>query len=237
MKKSWDILKLEGKELEENVEKRTREKVMIHQEKNLAFNRFRLVKKMREYETLRGFGSVRMSGCSPDFKIADENQIRLKVPTKYIYCLVITDGIEKLGWVCPLQQRMKQVLGDLGVGYRWMFDIDYLTNSINYIPVSLENQAKPHAGTSTVTNHTGTSEVTNSAGASNTNASEEEDEYEELIIVPIAVQHTTEKVGTRKPSTNSKKEEYLIELQNLKSQEKEASPKGITEDAPDILAF
>ncbi|GJS25241.1 ribonuclease H-like domain-containing protein [Tanacetum coccineum] len=35
-----------------------------------------------------------------------------------------------------------------GVGYRWMFDIDYLTDSINYIPVSLENQANPHAGAS-----------------------------------------------------------------------------------------
>ncbi|GKG39192.1 hypothetical protein Tco_0463337, partial [Tanacetum coccineum] len=33
-----------------------------------------------------------------------------------------------------------------------MFDIDYLTNSMNYIPVSLENQANPHAGTSEVTN-------------------------------------------------------------------------------------
>ncbi|GJS49403.1 hypothetical protein Tco_0599524 [Tanacetum coccineum] len=32
-----------------------------------------------------------------------------------------------------------------GVGYRWMFDIDYLTDSMNYIPVSLENQANPYA--------------------------------------------------------------------------------------------
>ncbi|GJZ54451.1 putative ribonuclease H-like domain-containing protein [Tanacetum coccineum] len=38
-----------------------------------------------------------------------------------------------------------------GVGYRWMFDIDYLTDSMNYILVSLENQANPHAGTSAVT--------------------------------------------------------------------------------------
>ncbi|GJU06768.1 putative ribonuclease H-like domain-containing protein [Tanacetum coccineum] len=38
-----------------------------------------------------------------------------------------------------------------GVGYRWMFDIDYLTDSMNYIPVSLENQANPHAGTSEIT--------------------------------------------------------------------------------------
>ncbi|GJR66897.1 putative ribonuclease H-like domain-containing protein [Tanacetum coccineum] len=46
------------------------------------------------------------------------------------------------------------------------------------------------------------------SGTPNTNASEEEDKAEELII-----------------------------LRNLKSQEKEASPNGISEDAPDILAF
>ncbi|GJY92385.1 putative ribonuclease H-like domain-containing protein [Tanacetum coccineum] len=60
-----------------------------------------------------------------------------------------------------------------GVGYRWMFDIDYLTDSMNYIPVSLENQTNPHLGTS---------EVTNSACTLQTpyaNAFEEEDEAEE----------------------------------------------------------
>ncbi|GJU59895.1 putative ribonuclease H-like domain-containing protein [Tanacetum coccineum] len=46
-----------------------------------------------------------------------------------------------------------------GVGYRWMFDIDYLTDSMNYIPVSLENQANPHAGASEVTNSAGTSQT------------------------------------------------------------------------------
>ncbi|GKF59192.1 hypothetical protein Tco_0175978 [Tanacetum coccineum] len=30
---------------------------------------------------------------------------------------------------------------------------DYLTDSMNYIPVSLENQANPHAGTSEITNN------------------------------------------------------------------------------------
>ncbi|GJR97937.1 hypothetical protein Tco_0270111 [Tanacetum coccineum] len=124
-----------------------------------------------------------------------------------------------------------------GVGYRWMFDIDYLTDSMNYILVSLENQAKPHAGTSAVTTHAGISKVTNNTGTPNANASEEEDEVEELIIVPIAVQHTAAKVGTRKPSTNSKKEECLTELQNLQTQEKEAFSTGISEDTPEILAF
>ncbi|GJT88989.1 putative ribonuclease H-like domain-containing protein [Tanacetum coccineum] len=46
-----------------------------------------------------------------------------------------------------------------GVGYRWMFDIDYLTDSMNYIPVSLENQANSHAGASEVTNSAGTSQT------------------------------------------------------------------------------
>ncbi|GJV19866.1 putative reverse transcriptase domain-containing protein [Tanacetum coccineum] len=48
------------------------------------------------------------------------------------YCLVITDDCTRFN-----KPNVK------GVGYRWMFDIDYLTDSMNYIPVSLENQANP----------------------------------------------------------------------------------------------
>ncbi|GJU83059.1 putative ribonuclease H-like domain-containing protein [Tanacetum coccineum] len=88
-----------------------------------------------------------------------------------------------------------------GVGYRWMFDIDYLTDSMNYIPVSLENQANPHAGASEVTNSAGTSQTPCS------NASEERDEDVELIVVPSTVKNTEEKAESRKSSTNSKKEE------------------------------
>ncbi|GJY56874.1 putative ribonuclease H-like domain-containing protein [Tanacetum coccineum] len=84
-----------------------------------------------------------------------------------------------------------------GVGYRWMFDIDYLTDSMNYIPVSLENQANPHAGDS---------EVTNSAGTPTPIASEEKDEEVELIVVPSAVRIPEEKDESRTSSTNSKKE-------------------------------
>ncbi|GKA01150.1 putative ribonuclease H-like domain-containing protein [Tanacetum coccineum] len=114
-----------------------------------------------------------------------------------------------------------------GVGYRWMFDIDYLTDSINYIPVYLENQANPHAGVSEVTNSAGTSQTPNA------NASKEENEVEELIVVSTAVKNTAEKARTRKPSTNSKENELLTKPQ----QEKEASPTGISKDTPKILAF
>ncbi|GJX95633.1 putative ribonuclease H-like domain-containing protein [Tanacetum coccineum] len=114
-----------------------------------------------------------------------------------------------------------------GVGYRWMFDIDYLTDSMNYIPVSLENQANPHAGASEVTNSAGTSQTPSS------NASEEKDEDVELIVVPSTVRNTEEKAESRKSSTNSKKEEILTELQ----QEKKASSTDTSEDNPKILAF
>ncbi|GKB32284.1 hypothetical protein Tco_0871685, partial [Tanacetum coccineum] len=108
-----------------------------------------------------------------------------------------------------------------------MFDIDYLTDSMNYIPISMENQANPHAGTSEVTNSAGTSHTPN------TKASEEKDEDAELIVVPSAVKDTVEKVETGKYSTNSKKEEILIEPQ----QENETSSTGTSEDNPKILAF
>ena len=42
-----------------------------------------------------------------------------------------------------------------------MFDIDYFTHSMNYIPVSLENQANPHASTKEVTNHVGIQPTSN----------------------------------------------------------------------------
>ncbi|GKF21610.1 hypothetical protein Tco_0070248, partial [Tanacetum coccineum] len=85
-----------------------------------------------------------------------------------------------------------------------------------------------------------TLEVTNSAGTlqtPNANAFEEEDGVEELIVVPTAVRYTASKVGPRKSSTNSKAEEFLTELQNLKTQEKEAYSTDISDDTPEILAF
>ncbi|GKG39389.1 hypothetical protein Tco_0463534, partial [Tanacetum coccineum] len=30
-----------------------------------------------------------------------------------------------------------------GIWHRWMFDLDYLTDSMNYIPISVQNQANP----------------------------------------------------------------------------------------------
>ncbi|GKD16635.1 hypothetical protein Tco_1205793, partial [Tanacetum coccineum] len=97
-----------------------------------------------------------------------------------------------------------------GVGYRWMFDIDYLTDSMKYIPVSLENQANPHAGISEKTNNAGTSQTAKAI------AFEEKDDEVELIVVPSAVKIPEEKDESRTSSTNSKKEETLTEPQKEK---------------------
>ncbi|GJV34931.1 retrovirus-related pol polyprotein from transposon TNT 1-94 [Tanacetum coccineum] len=90
-----------------------------------------------------------------------------------------------------------------GVGYRWMFYIDYLTDSMNYIHVSLENQTYPHAGTSEVTNSAGTLQTPNA------NTSKKEEEDEDHIVVPTTLKHTAAKVKPMKSSTNSKAEELL----------------------------
>ncbi|GJR51235.1 putative ribonuclease H-like domain-containing protein [Tanacetum coccineum] len=114
-----------------------------------------------------------------------------------------------------------------GVGYRWMFDIDYLTDSMNYIPVSLENQANPHAGTSEKTNNAGTSQTPKS------NASEEKDEDVELIVVPSAVKIPEERVASRTSFIKSKKEMILTDPQ----QEEKVSSTDTLEDNPKIQAF
>ncbi|GJU05176.1 putative ribonuclease H-like domain-containing protein [Tanacetum coccineum] len=97
-----------------------------------------------------------------------------------------------------------------GVGYRWMFDIDYLTDSMNYIPVYLENQANPHAGASEVTNIAGTSQTPS------LNASEEKDKDVELIVVPSTVRNTKEKAASRNlPQIQRKIELEEISLKHL----------------------
>ncbi|GJS63086.1 putative ribonuclease H-like domain-containing protein [Tanacetum coccineum] len=76
------------------------------------------------------------------------------------YCLVITDDCSSKAFrVYNLVTKRVEVNLHVnfleekpnvqGIGHRWMFDLDYLTDSMNYIPVSLQNQANP-AGTKEV---------------------------------------------------------------------------------------
>ncbi|GJV94589.1 putative ribonuclease H-like domain-containing protein [Tanacetum coccineum] len=93
-----------------------------------------------------------------------------------------------------------------------------------------------YVSTPITTNEKGALEVTNNACTSqtpNSNASKEKDEDVELIVVPLAVKNTEEKVESRTSSINSMKEEILTEP----LQEKKASSTDTSEDNPKILAF
>ncbi|GKC69603.1 hypothetical protein Tco_1115486 [Tanacetum coccineum] len=81
-----------------------------------------------------------------------------------------------------------------------MFDIDYLTDSMNYIPVSLENQANIHAGTS---------EVTNNAGSLSTSNTSDDDEDAELIVVSTAVKNSAEKIRAFRRELDAIAQEFL----------------------------
>nr|GEX28764.1 hypothetical protein [Tanacetum cinerariifolium] len=67
-----------------------------------------------------------------------------------------------------------------GKGHAWMFDLDYLTNSINYEHVLVENQANKSAGPKEANNSAGT-QVNDDQGAN----SEEINLNEEHFVLPI----------------------------------------------------
>ncbi|GJY12014.1 retrovirus-related pol polyprotein from transposon TNT 1-94 [Tanacetum coccineum] len=68
-----------------------------------------------------------------------------------------------------------------GTGPNWMFDLDFLTNSMNYIPVSVENQVNVDAGTQD-------SYVAGSSG-------KDKGPTQEYILLPLQAPH----IGARIP--------------------------------------
>ncbi|GJT66669.1 putative ribonuclease H-like domain-containing protein [Tanacetum coccineum] len=77
-------------------------------------------------------------------------------------------------WLKPLDTLHLKKPNVKGVGYRWMFDIDYLTDSMNYIPVSLENQAN-NAGNVPKNNTTSTHSVNTGSQTVNTGRLDHDD--------------------------------------------------------------
>nr|GEY75073.1 putative ribonuclease H-like domain-containing protein [Tanacetum cinerariifolium] len=73
-----------------------------------------------------------------------------------------------------------------GKGHAWMFDLDYLTNSMNYEPVSIENQANKSVGPKEANNSVGTH--TNDDQGAN---SEEINLHDEYFVLPIWSAYST----------------------------------------------
>nr|GEW59614.1 copia protein [Tanacetum cinerariifolium] len=83
-----------------------------------------------------------------------------------------------------------------GKCHAWMFDLDYLTNSMNYEPVSIENQADKSAGPKEANNSAGTQ-----ANDDQDANSEEIDLHEEHFVLPIwSAYSTTYTISAAGPS-------------------------------------
>ncbi|GKB16809.1 hypothetical protein Tco_0850732 [Tanacetum coccineum] len=86
---------------------------------------------------------------SSDFKMPDENQILPKVPRHHnMYSFDMKTPTPAKGFACLIAKATsdESKLWHKRLGIDGCFDIDYLTDSMNYIPLSLKNQANPHAG-------------------------------------------------------------------------------------------
>nr|GEX50628.1 ribonuclease H-like domain-containing protein [Tanacetum cinerariifolium] len=128
---------------------------------------------------------------SPDFKLPDENSKAFRV-----YNLE-TKRVEENLHVNFLENKPNVV----GKGHAWMFDLDYLTNSMNYEPVLVENQANKSAGLK---------------GANNSAGTQANDDQGDKI------EKTTDVKTCEKP-VSQVEQIFLEELEKLKRQEKEAN--------------
>nr|GEZ35968.1 ribonuclease H-like domain-containing protein [Tanacetum cinerariifolium] len=139
---------------------------------------------------------------------------------------------------------LENKLNVVGKGHAWMFGLDYLTNSMNYEPVSLENQANKSASPKEA-NHSAGTEATDVQDAN----SEEIDIYDEHFVLPLwsaystsvkssgtKTEKTTDVKTSEKPSSQVE-QIFQEELEKLKRQEKEANDavwKEATNETQDV---
>nr|GEY27039.1 ribonuclease H-like domain-containing protein [Tanacetum cinerariifolium] len=109
------------------------------------------------------FGGSPKRGQITDFKLFDENQLLLKFSRQNN----MTRKVEENMHVNFLENKPNVV----GSGLEWLFDIDLLTKSMNYKPVSAGNQSNGDAGIHTDI-HAG-------------QASQEEAKVHEYILLPF----------------------------------------------------
>ncbi|GJU37129.1 putative ribonuclease H-like domain-containing protein [Tanacetum coccineum] len=98
-----------------------------------------------------------------------------------------------------------------GTGPNWMFDLDFLTNSMNYIPVSVENQVNVDAGTHD-------SYVAGSSG-------KDKGHTQEYILLPLQPHRTRIPVeyvapaAHEKPSKSSPKDNNVQDSEDVTNEE------------------
>ncbi|GJZ21850.1 putative ribonuclease H-like domain-containing protein [Tanacetum coccineum] len=110
-----------------------------------------------------------------------------------------------------------------GKGPTWLFDLDYLTDSMNYHPVSSENQANLHAGQQEANQNAGTEDIIVAGD------SEKEDESaQDCFVLPIWPSYSSPitpalKSDDKRADPREEEQVFMDELERLKRQEKEAN--------------
>ncbi|GJY78447.1 putative ribonuclease H-like domain-containing protein [Tanacetum coccineum] len=133
-------------------------------------------------------------------------------------------------------------------GPNWLFDLDYLTDSMNYQPVRSENQAYKNAGPKEANHSAGTQDNIDAE-----NSEMEAESAQDYFVLPIwssytsTVKSSEAKNEGEKPNKSNEKpvdqedQAFLEELERLKSQEKEANDaaealrKEFAQDTEDLL--
>ncbi|GKA28198.1 retrovirus-related pol polyprotein from transposon TNT 1-94, partial [Tanacetum coccineum] len=114
-----------------------------------------------------------------------------------------------------------------GTGPNWMFDLDFLTNSMNYIPVSVENQVNVDAGTQD-------SYVAGSSG-------KDKGPTQEYILLPLQPHRTRIPVedvppaAHEKPSESSPKDNDVQDSEDAADKEEQHQMKESEQDLQDEL--
>ncbi|GJV30077.1 hypothetical protein Tco_1386525 [Tanacetum coccineum] len=106
-----------------------------------------------------------------------------------------------------------------GKGPTWLFDLDYLTDSMNYHPVRSENQANIHAGQQEANHNAGTEDIIDAG---------EDESAQDCFVLPIWSSYSSTitpdlKTDEKREGPREEEQAFLDELERLKRQEKEAN--------------
>ncbi|GJZ77194.1 putative ribonuclease H-like domain-containing protein [Tanacetum coccineum] len=110
-----------------------------------------------------------------------------------------------------------------GKGPTWLFDLDYLTDSMNYQPVRSENQANKNACQQEANHNAGTEDILD-AGNSET----EDESALDCFVLPIWSSYSSTnspdlKTDEKREGPREEEQAFLDELERLKRQEQEAN--------------
>ncbi|GKD03259.1 putative ribonuclease H-like domain-containing protein, partial [Tanacetum coccineum] len=110
-----------------------------------------------------------------------------------------------------------------GKGPTWLFDLDYLTDSMNYHPVRSENQANRHAGQQEANQNAGTEDIIDAG-----DSKKEGESAQDYFVLPIWPSYSSTitpdlKKDEKRDGPREEEQVFMDELERLKRQEKEAN--------------